>query len=188
MGPNMPMTEDPTANMADFDLLTARQSAVLDLLANGRTTKEIAHSLHLSESAVNRRIELLRTRLGGITRLELARRYRSRAAKNPAHDNGPEAGVETDRQRLQLPVGEHLGDSEARDSLDADLVFQDPIAITIEPPWSKPPEPKIVPGVLDGENALLTRGAAIAIILLGIIASLVLGLAAAQGITDALGK
>ena len=50
-----------------FSSLTDKQAAVLDLLADGRTSKEIATVLDLSESAVNRRIELLRSRFGGIT-------------------------------------------------------------------------------------------------------------------------
>jgi hypothetical protein len=41
--------------------------------------------------------------------------------------------------------------------------------------------------VLDGDNAVLTRGAAIAVMLLATIASLVLGLAAAGALTATLG-
>ena len=59
--------------------------------------------------------------------------------------------------------------------------------MTIEAPWTRPEEQRVVPRGLDGENAVLTRGAAIAIILFALTASLVLGLAAAQAITEALG-
>ena len=49
----------------DFDFLTEKQVAVLDLLANNRTSKEIAWTLGVSETAVNRRVEVIRSRLGG---------------------------------------------------------------------------------------------------------------------------
>lgn len=172
----------------DFASLTDKQTAVLDLLANGRTTKEIAAALDLSESAVNRRIELLRTRFSGITRLELARRYRDWAAVKVPQESDPAEGVETDRQSLRLAPSPEIEHKPIEDSQDAGLVFRDSLAISVDPPWNREPEPKVVPGVLDGKDAVLTRGAAIAIILLGIIASLVLGLAAAGALTETLGR
>lgn len=56
--------------------LTAKQRDVLALIADNRTSKEIAGLLGISESAVNQRIEIVRTRLGGLPRGELARLYR----------------------------------------------------------------------------------------------------------------
>ncbi len=50
----------------DFTFATEKQRAVLELLANNRTSKEIAGALAVSEPAINRRIEVLRLRLGGI--------------------------------------------------------------------------------------------------------------------------
>lgn len=178
---------EPTIFAGEFTPLTQRQTAVLDLLAQGRTTKEIAGKLDLSESAVNRRIELLRNRFGGITRLELARRYRDRPADFAVRAEPEGGGVETGRQSLHLADLPGSGEKQAQDDLAAGLVFRDSLEMSIEAPWSGAKEPRVVPGVLDGRNAWLTRGAAIAIILLAIIASLVLGLAAAQAITDALG-
>lgn len=178
---------DPNAEDAgEFSSLTTKQAAVLGLLANGRTSKEIATALDLSESAVNRRIELLRTRFGGITRLELARRYRDWAVPHSAMP--PADGVETDRQSLHLAPPANPEQKVPEDNHDAALVFRDSLAISIAPPWSSAAEPKVVPGVLDGKDAVLTRGAAIAMILLGIIASLVLGLAAAGALTETLGR
>ncbi|MBN8842623.1 MAG: helix-turn-helix transcriptional regulator [Sphingomonadales bacterium] len=165
------------ADNSDFVSLTDKQTAVLTLLANGRTSKEIATTLDLSESAVNRRIELLRSRFGGITRLELARRYRDWAA-----------GVETDRQSLRLAPTALPKQDDVQDGRDAVPISAGPIAKPIAPLPSGADEPRFVPRVLDGENAALTRGAAIAIILAGIIASLVLGLAAAEALTEALGN
>jgi DNA-binding CsgD family transcriptional regulator len=56
--------------------LTAKQREVMALVADNRTSKEIAGLLGISESAVNQRIEMIRSRLGGIPRGEIARLYR----------------------------------------------------------------------------------------------------------------
>lgn len=56
--------------------LSAKQRDVLALVADNRTSKEIAGLLGISESAVNQRIEIVRARLGGLPRGELARLYR----------------------------------------------------------------------------------------------------------------
>ncbi len=56
--------------------LTRKQREVLALVADNRTSKEIAGLLGISESAVNQRIEIVRARLGGLPRGELARLYR----------------------------------------------------------------------------------------------------------------
>ena len=182
------MDDDAHSIVSDFELLTRKQAAVLDLLAHGRTSKEIAGILDLSESAVNRRIEMLRSRFGGITRLELARRYRDRAVTfTDLLASRPDC-VENDRQKLHLADEVEGDEKQCRDESDIDLAFQDSLKISIEAPWNSGAEPQIVPRVLDGNNAMLTRGAAIAMILVGIIASLVLGLAAALAITEVLGK
>lgn len=178
---------DPDSNEgSEFSALTDKQIAVLTLLANGRTSKEIATALHLSESAVNRRIELLRTRFSGITRLELARRYRDWALDHAAKAIAD--GVETDRQSLHLAAAADVAHRPVEDSREDPLRFGDSLEISIDPPWTVAKHPKVVPGVLDGENAALTRGAAIAIILFGIVASLVLGLAAAGALTEVIGR
>jgi len=85
-----------------FDGLTSKQHEVLALVADNRTSKEIASELGISESAVNQRIEAVRARLGGPPRAQMARDYRNFAA-----------GAELDEtckpipwQRIQLPVGE----------------------------------------------------------------------------------
>lgn len=56
--------------------LTKKQREVLALVADNRTSKEIATLIGISESAVNQRIEAIRARLGWIPRGELARLYR----------------------------------------------------------------------------------------------------------------
>ena len=173
-----------TSIINDFDFATPRQRAVLDLLANSRTSKEIAHQLGISEAAVNRRIEVLRSRLGGVTRHELARQYREWAAQN-AGFSADRACEENEMQILPLAASALSGDASRRDSrLASGEGLRDQLAISIEAPWSQPAEPQVVPGVLDGDNALLTRGAAVGIILFAILASLVVGIAAARALAD----
>lgn len=59
-----------------FATLTAKQHEVFALVAENRSSKEIAGRLGVSESAVNQRIEAVRGRTGFPPRAELARAYR----------------------------------------------------------------------------------------------------------------
>lgn len=85
----------PTALSA----LTEKQREVLALVADNRTSKEIAGFLGISESAVNQRIEMVRSRLGGLPRGELARLYRQ---EYPASDSTGEVPT---WQKIRLPAG-----------------------------------------------------------------------------------
>ncbi|WP_194954903.1 helix-turn-helix transcriptional regulator [Sphingopyxis solisilvae] len=187
-----------SSGRGEFAFLTAKQAAVLDHLANNRTSKEIAHTLGVSETAINRRIEVLRNRLGGVTRHELARRYRLWAAareRTSPHKTGgsPEnisdfnaaPCVETEFEILQLAESLPPDATAGRDGDDRLMAFEDPVAMSIEAPWSETSDPRIVPGVLDGDNATLTRGAAIAILVFAILASVVVAIATAKALAEA---
>ena len=67
---------DLLKQMALLDALTDKQSEVLVFVSEGLTSKEIARKLGISESAVNQRIEVIRQRLGGLPRAQIARLYR----------------------------------------------------------------------------------------------------------------
>ncbi|PAL25914.1 hypothetical protein CD928_00040 [Sphingopyxis sp. GW247-27LB] len=183
----MPMDNDSKSKPDEFELLTEKQAAVLGLLARSLTSKEIAAKLQTSESAVNRHIEILRSRCGGITRAQLARRYRERRGDFRQIAGAP-ACVEPTKQIIDLAGTPPGKEGEPQDGSEAGLAFKDSLEMTLDAPWTRPEAQRVVPRVLDGDNAALTRGAAIAIILFALIASLVLGLAAAQAITDALGS
>lgn len=183
---------------SEFDFLTAKQAAVLGHLANNRTSKEMAYALGVSETAINRRIEVLRQRLGGVTRHELARRYRLWAAAHERNtpDNSGDASentsdfnagacVETEFEILQLAENPPPDATAGRDSDDRKTAFEDPVAMSIEAPWSETRDPRIVPRVLDGDNATLTRGATIAILVFAILASVVVAIATAKALADA---
>lgn len=168
----------------DFTFATEKQRAVLQLLANNRTSKEIAGALAVSEPAINRRIEVLRLRLGGITRHELVRRYRDwrdrmapdAEASVPCveNDDGYTARrtrcIREDRGRERCgrdgrSPGQH------RRSGGCALGRGDAAAARC-------------PGDARCSNAMLSRGAAIAIILLAILASLAVGLGVARALAD----
>lgn len=83
---------------ASLSDLTDKQREVLALVADNRTSKEIAARLGISESAVNQRIEMVRARLGGLPRGELARLYRQELMPD-------ESEVENlTWQKIQLPA------------------------------------------------------------------------------------
>lgn len=72
----------PPSDHEPLPQLTAKQREVIALVADNRTSKEIAALLGISVSAVNQRIEMIRARLGGIPRGELARLYRQEFTRN----------------------------------------------------------------------------------------------------------
>ena len=67
---------DLLKQVALLDALTDKQSEVLVFVSEGLTSKEIARKLGISVSAVNQRIEVIRQRLGGLPRSQIARLYR----------------------------------------------------------------------------------------------------------------
>ncbi len=71
-----PEMDDINEHAATLDALTEKQREVLALVSEGMTSKEIARRLSISESAVNQRIEVIRQRLGGLPRTQIARLYR----------------------------------------------------------------------------------------------------------------
>ena len=83
-----------------FAAMTRKQHEVLSLVADNRTSKEIAAELGISESAVNQRIETVRSRMGGLPRAKMARDYRAFAAS----PEGEETCKQIPWQTIQLPA------------------------------------------------------------------------------------
>lgn len=77
----MDLMTRPKSDSVVLPKLTAKQREVMALVADNRTSKEIAGLLRISESAVNQRIEIIRARLGGLPRGEIARLYRQEFAR-----------------------------------------------------------------------------------------------------------
>jgi DNA-binding CsgD family transcriptional regulator len=99
--------------------LTAKQREVLSLVADNRTSKEIAARLNISESAVNQRIEMIRQRLGGLPRGELARLYRQEyTPKDEQFED-----VRETWQKIHLPEAHRNGQGDAAESISLQQSF-----------------------------------------------------------------
>ncbi len=103
----MPPSEPSSPNLPD---LTHKQREVLALVADNRTSKEIAARLGISESAVNQRIESVRARLGGIPRGELARLFRQEQDSHTAEADEETPPEPQAWQNIHLPPAAAHGD------------------------------------------------------------------------------
>jgi DNA-binding CsgD family transcriptional regulator len=83
------------AYLTFFTTLTAKQHEVFALVAEGRSSKEIAWRLGISDSAVNQRVEAVRSRAGSPTRAELGRAYRFYLASLASSRRSGDAMVST---------------------------------------------------------------------------------------------
>lgn len=156
-----------------FPQLTSKQREVLAFIAENRTSKEIAWELGISESAVNQRIEGVRTRVGSPPRAELARAYRQylqdmEAAGNPMPDTPSQVrGSSPDRVRSG-----RNGRTQEFDLVDA-----------VTDPQQREASDSIVPKMLDGENAGLSRTAAMIAIAGGILLVAMVGLGVVRALS-----
>jgi biotin operon repressor len=98
-----------------FAALTRKQHEVLALVADNRTSKEIAAELGISESAVNQRIETVRSRLGGLPRAKMARDYRAFVAT----PEGETTCKQIPWQTIQLPGAGGVDQAMGVDSVSA---------------------------------------------------------------------
>lgn len=91
-----------------FANVTEKQHEVLRLVGDNFTSKQIAHELGISISAVNQRIETVRARAGSVSRLELARAYREyRQAQDEEQLQDPEEAEEGSSTAVTMPEQDH---------------------------------------------------------------------------------
>jgi DNA-binding CsgD family transcriptional regulator len=172
------------AGTSVFARLTSKQHEVLELVAENRTTKEIASALSVSESAINQRIDSLRRKFGGISRAELGRRFRASGDHPPALRSCEE--MTGDFFHLAGPARARQEKDEA--DLEGRFVFNDAGYFPTPVPWENEPDKRVASGLLDGEHAGWFRVLAILAIVALLIASLVLVLTAAQVLTETYGE
>lgn len=184
-----------------FSQLTVKQHEVLRFVAENRTSKEIAWDLGISESAVNQRIEGVRTRAGSLPRAHLARAYRHYLQSlEPAR-------VPIAVAPVQPPVAPPLATVLAQTSVapTAAVSAHAPVA----PPRaarsaqvhesftpanlagcdpnmrsSRDRLERVVPDVLDGVNAGLSRAAAMIVIAGGMLLIAMVGLGVMRALSD----
>lgn len=161
-----------------FPRLTPKQHEVLRFVAENRTSKEIAWDLGISESAVNQRIESVRSRAGSPPRAELARAYRQylqdlEAACNLVTAKNSQVPEEPDSTALR-----------GRDELADPFALADAMTFKVTAPWETDRAGRVVPEVLDGANAGLSRTAAMVAIAAGMLLVAMVGLAVARALSD----
>lgn len=161
--------------MTVFPSLTSKQHEVLAFVAENRTSKEIAWELGISESAVNQRIEGVRSRTGSPPRAELARAYRQyqQDQNQPEQD---EACNPLPEKNPQVPAIPLFDEDRGRDELVERLTLADGATFKITAPWQEENFTRVVPEVLDGANAGLSRTAAMIAIAGGLLLVAVFGL------------
>lgn len=164
--------------LAVFPRLTEKQHEVLRFVAENRTSKEIAYELGISESAVNQRIESVRNRAGSPPRAELARAYRQyqqdlENSCNPLTAQIPQVSAEG-------TIGKLLERSDAAD----ELILADAVTFRVSAPWQDAGRTRVVPEVLDGAHAGLSRSAAMIVIAAGLLLVAMVGLGVARALTD----
>ena len=176
--------------------LTERQAAVMKRIDRRVPIKVIAQELGVSETRINQHIRALKDLYGADSLRDLVDIYRLEA-KNLAENEASESQNNQDLAdsikplseaaytNSQLPQTVFGFDMGSRDE-GASVEFQDASPLIESAPWLQPGEPKVVPGLLDGEHAVTLRLGAIVGIALGILAAAVLTATAAMMISDLL--
>ena len=135
-----------------FSTITAKQHQVFAMVAEHRTSKEIAGALNITESAVNQRIEVVRSRMGYPPRARLARAYRHYQLMADRDEPPAPMGAEPDPpQQLAYPAA-----------------------------WQRHASEWILPAALVGPNAGFNRSVAMVVIAAGLLVVALTGLGVAK--------
>ena len=172
--------------------LTDRQIAVLERVDKRVPIKVIARDLGVSETRINQHIRTLKDHFEVSNLRDLVEKYRETLPEEPEEDQENQSdtdlvkgGVEETYSIPQVPAPVFGLDNGDRDSA-ATVEISDVLPLIEKAPWLRPGEPKVVPGLLDGEHAVLFRLAAIMAIAFGFLAAVVLTVTAAVTISEAL--
>lgn len=157
--------------------LTERQLAVLERIDRRLPLKAIAAELGVSESRVNQHVRALKEHYGVHSLKGLVEAFREAGTApctKPAWRNS------------QVPLGAVRSEHRSRVA-PGEFVLADAAApLAIEAPWISRHEPRVVPGVLDGDHAVLIRLAVIIGLAFGMIAALVLVMTASLNLSEAI--
>lgn len=148
--------------------LTDRQRAVMERIDRRVPIKVIASELGVSETRINQHIRALKDFYAAASLGELVENFRATrqageaetatagSADGPAAEDFSEAAY----TKTQINGAAALPEFADRDD-PGRLVLSDAMPLSEQAPWLKPGEPRVVPGVLDGEHAVLFRLGAI---------------------------
>lgn len=180
--------------------LTERQRAVMERIDRRVPIKVIAQELGVSETRINQHIRALKDIFEAESLGDLVERYRetlpdeetggsSASLENTQEDQSPEYSrkglSEAVYSKSQVPKDADKVDDSVRVD-HGELVMSDVLPLIEQAPWLRPGEPKVVPRVLDGDNAVLFRFAAIVGIAFGILSAVVLTVTAGVALSDAM--
>jgi hypothetical protein len=176
--------------------LTDRQRAVLERIDRRVPIKVIAAELGVSETRINQHIRALKDFYEAGSLGDLVENYRATLAPETLaafEGNDVSGSADTDSLKpfseaaytnSQINQSSDLADPAFRDD-PGRLVLSDAMPLIEQAPWLRPGEPRVVPGVLDGEHAVLLRLGAIVGIASGILASVILAVTAAMTLSEA---
>ncbi len=176
--------------------LTDRQRAVMERIDRRVPIKVIALDLGVSETRVNQHIRALKDIFEAASLGELVENYRATVRSEDAGmhteselGTGPDTALlkpfsQAAYTNSQINPEADLTKSGPQDD-PGQLVLGDARPLIEQAPWLRPGEPRVVPGVLDGEHAVLLRLGAIVGIASGILASVVLAVTAAMTLSEA---
>lgn len=157
--------------------LTDRQHAVLERIDRRLPLKVVAAELGISESRVNQHVRALKELYGVHSLKGLVDAYR---------ESPPEPCRKPAWRTSQVPPRPISGEHQSRVA-PGEFVFADAMApLAIEAPWLGGHEPRVVPGVLDGDQAGLIRLAVIIGLAFGMVAALVLVMTASLNLSEAM--
>jgi hypothetical protein len=164
--------------------LTERQFFVLERIDRRIPIKVIANELSVSETRINQHIRALKDFYQVESLNELVECYREDFGE-PRDEETKEPLSESAFRNRQLDEIAAFANSSSRVD-PGEIVMSDVLPISSLAPWTVQSEPKVVPGMLDGEHATVLRFAAIIGIAFGFLAAVVLTVTAAIAISEAL--
>jgi DNA-binding CsgD family transcriptional regulator len=173
-------------NVAATVLLTDRQRDVLERIDRRVPIKVIAAEMGVSDTRINQHIRALKDKFEVESMGELVDLFRA----SPDYDPGPEDPSEdpyrnSEYRKSELPDEPIFPDQRRRDD-PGDLVLADSHHVLIDAPWIGTKEPAVVSPLLDGDNAVLYRSAAMIGITFAIVAAIILVVSAAVTVSEVL--
>lgn len=178
--------------------LTERQRAVMERIDKRIPIKVIALELGVSETRINQHIRALKDLYGAASLAQLVKNYRlseGRSEDDVTAEGELAAMPLTDAEAppLSEPAYTKKQMSETYPALDewqrdnvGKLVVGDVMPLGASSAWLHPAEPKVVPGLLEGEHAVLLRSLAVLFIAIGILMAVVLSVTAAVALSTAM--
>ena len=162
--------------------LTKRQRSVMERIDRRVPIKVIAQELGVSETRINQHIRALKDIYEAASLNELVENYRVQQGSSGPENKGLSESAYT---KKQVPAEAFLRENGRRVD-PGELVFGDALSFSQLAAWDRPDEPRVVPGVLDGDHAVLLRFAVIVGIFFGILAAVILAVTATMAISEAL--